>query len=134
MRTRDGLYYIMTGELFDGRKAAEMGLVNEAVPKEKLRERVRELADVLLEKSPAVLKGADPVCYAVAFPVTQGPCLFHDYALGISCPAATGRKAGLFIVPLHAIYEAGLTERIMRMGFQQAQQTISLERTWPINP
>jgi trans-feruloyl-CoA hydratase/vanillin synthase len=58
IRTRDALYYIMTGELFDGRKAAEMGLVNEAVPKEKLRERVRELADVLLEKSPAVLKGA----------------------------------------------------------------------------
>jgi feruloyl-CoA hydratase/lyase len=58
MKTRDALYYILTGELFDGRKAAEMGLVNEAVPKEKLRERVRELADVLLEKSPAVLKGA----------------------------------------------------------------------------
>ena len=58
IRTRDALYYIMTGELFDGRKAAEMGLVNEAVPKEKLRERVRELADVLLKKSPAVLKGA----------------------------------------------------------------------------
>lgn len=58
MRTRDGLYYIMTGELFDGRKAAEMGLVNEAVPKEQLRGRVRQLADVLLQKSPAVLKGA----------------------------------------------------------------------------
>ncbi len=58
MRTRDGLYYVMTGELFDGRKAAEMGLVNEAVPLSKLRERVRELADVLLEKSPEVLKAA----------------------------------------------------------------------------
>jgi trans-feruloyl-CoA hydratase/vanillin synthase len=58
MRTRDGLYYVMTGELFDGRKAAEMGLVNEAVPKDKLRERVRELADVLLQKSPEVLKAA----------------------------------------------------------------------------
>ena len=56
MRSRDALYYIMTGQLFDGRKAAEMGLVNEAVPKEKLRERVRELADVLLEKSPDVMK------------------------------------------------------------------------------
>jgi trans-feruloyl-CoA hydratase/vanillin synthase len=33
-----------------------MDLVNEAVPKEKLRERVRELADILLEKNPAVLK------------------------------------------------------------------------------
>jgi trans-feruloyl-CoA hydratase/vanillin synthase len=58
MHSRDALYYIMTGELFDGRKAAEMGLVNEAVPSEKLRDRVRELADVLLQKSPAVLKGA----------------------------------------------------------------------------
>jgi trans-feruloyl-CoA hydratase/vanillin synthase len=48
----------MTGQLFDGRKAAEIGLGNEVVPKEKLRERVRELADVLLEKRPAVLKGA----------------------------------------------------------------------------
>jgi len=58
VRSRDALYYIMTGELFDGRKAAEMGLVNEAVPLVKLRERVRQIADVLLEKSPAVLKGA----------------------------------------------------------------------------
>jgi feruloyl-CoA hydratase/lyase len=58
IRSRDALYYIMTGELFSGRKAAEMGLVNEAVPLVKLRERVRQLADVLLEKSPAVLKGA----------------------------------------------------------------------------
>ena len=37
MRHRDALYYIMTGELFDGRKAAEMGLVNEAVPLAELR-------------------------------------------------------------------------------------------------
>jgi feruloyl-CoA hydratase/lyase len=58
MRSRDALYYIMTGELFDGRKAADMGLVNEAVPQEKLRERVRELADTLLQKSPEVLKAA----------------------------------------------------------------------------
>jgi trans-feruloyl-CoA hydratase/vanillin synthase len=58
MRYRDAIYYIMTGELFDGKKAAEMGLVNEAVPLEKLRDRVRELADVLLQKSPEVLKAA----------------------------------------------------------------------------
>ena len=35
-------------ELFTGRKAAEMGLVNEAVPREKLRERVRQLADLVV--------------------------------------------------------------------------------------
>jgi trans-feruloyl-CoA hydratase/vanillin synthase len=58
MPSRAALYYIMTGELFDGRKAAELGLVTEAVPREKLRERVRAIADVLLEKGPEVVKGA----------------------------------------------------------------------------
>ena len=58
MRHRDALYYVMTGLTFDGRKAAAMGLVNEAVPKARLRERTRELADVLLQKDPAVLKAA----------------------------------------------------------------------------
>lgn len=58
MRHRDALYYIMTGELFDGRKAADMGLVNEAVPAARLEARVRAIADVLLEKNPVTLKAA----------------------------------------------------------------------------
>ena len=48
----------MTGETFDGRKAAAMGLVNEAVPLSGLRERTRGLAKVLLEKNPATLRAA----------------------------------------------------------------------------
>jgi trans-feruloyl-CoA hydratase/vanillin synthase len=55
---RDALYYIMTGETFDGTRAAAMGLVNEAVPRARLRERTTELAKVLLEKNPGVLKAA----------------------------------------------------------------------------
>ena len=35
---RQSLYYIMTGKTFDGRKAAEMGLVNESVPLAQLRQ------------------------------------------------------------------------------------------------
>jgi feruloyl-CoA hydratase/lyase len=58
MSHRNALYYIMTGLPFSGRKAAEMGLVNEAVPLAQLRSRVRALADLLLEKNPAVLKAA----------------------------------------------------------------------------
>ena len=58
MSTRNGLYYVMTGKLFDGRKAAAMGLVNESVPLAELRQRTRELCDVLLEKDPHVLKAA----------------------------------------------------------------------------
>ncbi len=58
MNQSDALYYIMTGETFDGAKAARMGLVNEAVPKDKLRERVRALARTLLAKNPTVLRAA----------------------------------------------------------------------------
>jgi trans-feruloyl-CoA hydratase/vanillin synthase len=55
---RKALYYIMTGEQFDGRVAAEMGLVNEAVPLEQLVARTRTLAKILLEKNPTVLRAA----------------------------------------------------------------------------
>ncbi len=58
MRHRDALYHIMTGELFDGRKAAQMGLVNEAVPRVRLTARVRQIADTLIEKNPVTLKAA----------------------------------------------------------------------------
>lgn len=55
---RDALYYVMTGEPFDGKRAAEMRLVNESVPLAKLRERTRELAKTLLGKNPTVLRAA----------------------------------------------------------------------------
>ncbi len=58
MARRDALYYIMTGETFDGRRAAEMRLVNEAVPRARLRERTSALAKTLLEKNPTVLRQA----------------------------------------------------------------------------
>lgn len=58
MNQADCLYYIMTGETFDGKKAKEMGLVNEAVPADKLRERTVELAKILMEKNPIVLNAA----------------------------------------------------------------------------
>jgi trans-feruloyl-CoA hydratase/vanillin synthase len=58
MSQRDCLYYIMTGETFDGRKAAGMGLVNEAVPLKDLRARTKALAQILMEKNPTVLRAA----------------------------------------------------------------------------
>jgi trans-feruloyl-CoA hydratase/vanillin synthase len=58
MGFRDAMYYTMTGETFDGNRAAAMGLVNEAVPLARLKDRTRELAQVLLEKNPTVLRGA----------------------------------------------------------------------------
>lgn len=56
--TRDAMYYIMTGESFDGRKAAELRLVNEAVPLAELRGRTVELAKRLSGLSQWVVRGA----------------------------------------------------------------------------
>jgi trans-feruloyl-CoA hydratase/vanillin synthase len=55
---RQALYLVMTGENFDGRRAAELGLVNEAVPADRLTSRTAELARVLLGKNPTVLRQA----------------------------------------------------------------------------
>lgn len=55
---RESLYYIMTGKTFDGRKAAQMGLVNRSVPLAELHDAVLELAADLLDKNPVVLRAA----------------------------------------------------------------------------
>ncbi|REE07389.1 vanillin synthase /trans-feruloyl-CoA hydratase [Paraburkholderia sp. BL27I4N3] len=55
---RQALYYIMTGETFNGAQAAAMGLVNRSVPRAELRATTQELAAKLLEKNPVVLRAA----------------------------------------------------------------------------
>lgn len=55
---RRAMYHALTGESIDGRTAAEWGLVNEALPREKLAERVTAVAKTLLEKNPVALKAA----------------------------------------------------------------------------
>lgn len=55
---REAMYHALTGELIDAKKAAEWNLINEAVPTERLRDRVSEVAKVLLEKNPVALKAA----------------------------------------------------------------------------
>ncbi len=58
MNHRDSLYYIMTGDPFDGKKAAEMGLVNRSVPLAELRAETEALARKLLSKNPTILRHA----------------------------------------------------------------------------
>ncbi len=53
---RKAMYHALTGEAVDGRTAAEWGLVNEALPLARLKERVTEVANVLLEKNAVALK------------------------------------------------------------------------------
>lgn len=55
---RQSLYYIMTGDTFTGKQAAEMGLVNSSVPRAELKAAVIALAEKLLDKNPVVLRAA----------------------------------------------------------------------------
>lgn len=55
---RRAMYHALTGETIDGRTAAEWGLVNEALPRERLEERVTAVARTLLAKNPVALKAA----------------------------------------------------------------------------
>ncbi len=55
---RRALHYIMTGDTFTGAEAADMGLVNKAVPLAELRDATIELAKKLLEKNPVVMRAA----------------------------------------------------------------------------
>jgi len=58
MGYRMALEYIMTGKTFTGAEAAEMGVVNRAVPAGTLRNKTIELANCLLEKNPVALRAA----------------------------------------------------------------------------
>jgi trans-feruloyl-CoA hydratase/vanillin synthase len=64
---RDGMYYALTGDTFDGRKAAEIGFVNFSVPKAKLRDETIKLAKKMMEKSPAVVRYTKEALRAVRF-------------------------------------------------------------------
>lgn len=56
MPFRDALYYSLTGDRFDGKKAAELRFANFAVPRSQLRQATLEVAAKLKEKEPWVLR------------------------------------------------------------------------------
>ena len=64
---RDGMYYALTGDTFDGKKAKEIGFVNFSFPKAKLKAETVKLARKLMEKSPAVLRYTKEALRAVRF-------------------------------------------------------------------
>jgi trans-feruloyl-CoA hydratase/vanillin synthase len=62
---RDALFYAMTGLPFDGKKAAEIRLVNYAVPAARLREETVSLAKLLMDKNPTTLRATKEAVRAV---------------------------------------------------------------------
>jgi feruloyl-CoA hydratase/lyase len=62
---RHALYYAVTGESFDGKRAVEIGLANFAVPKERLREETLKLAHKLMKLNPGVVRHTKEAMRAV---------------------------------------------------------------------
>jgi len=56
LRVRDAVYYILTGDTFDGKRAAEIGFVTYSVPKEKLQDEVDKLVAKLCQKDALALR------------------------------------------------------------------------------
>lgn len=97
MNLRDAMYYSITGETFDGRRAAEMGLVNEAVPADRLRARVVEIAELLKTKNPTIVRRTKETIRNIRH---MGWAEAQDYidakeAMALSSDPERGREQGL---------------------------------------
>jgi trans-feruloyl-CoA hydratase/vanillin synthase len=93
---RHAMYHAMVGENVDGKRAAEWGLVNEALPLARLKDRVTEVANSLLEKNPVALKAAKDAIRRVS---VMGYDEAEDYLVRAQEAAnsfdGTGRKEGI---------------------------------------
>ena len=67
LNLRDGMYYALTGDTFDGKKAKDMGFINFSFPRNELKQETIKLALKLMEKSPAVLRYTKEALRAVRF-------------------------------------------------------------------
>lgn len=56
MSFRDAMHYAVSGETFDGKKAAELRFVTFAVPREELRQATIDYARMLMAKNPAAVR------------------------------------------------------------------------------
>jgi len=107
---RDAMWYTITGETFDGRKAAEMRLVNESVPLARLKDRTREVAEILLQKNLKTVKAAKDAVRRVAEMTYENA---EDYLIRAQEAAnfldpSEGRKEGIRQFIEEKSYKPGL--------------------------
>jgi trans-feruloyl-CoA hydratase/vanillin synthase len=96
MSMRDAMYHALTGEPIDGKTAAAWKLVNEAVPLARLKDRVTEVAAILLKKNPVALKATKDAVRRVSEMTYENA---EDYLVRAQEAAnsfdADGRKEGI---------------------------------------
>jgi trans-feruloyl-CoA hydratase/vanillin synthase len=66
MLPRQALYYILTGDPFDGERAEQIGLVTMSVPRAELHDKMLEVAGKLLQKNPLALRACKEAFKAVS--------------------------------------------------------------------
>jgi trans-feruloyl-CoA hydratase/vanillin synthase len=67
MNYRNAIYYAVTGDPFNGKRAADIGYVNYSVPKSKLKAETIKLAKKLMAKSPMAMRYTKECVRAVRF-------------------------------------------------------------------
>ncbi len=108
---RDAMYYILTGEPFDGKRASEMRLVTSSVPREQLRDETLKLARILLQKNPHALRAAKEVykhCKTMDYAQAEDYMSAKSTALRFTDPER-GREKGLQQFLDDKSYRPGLT-------------------------
>ena len=73
---RDAMYYSVTCDTFDGKKAEEIRFVNKSVPLKDLRKETMALAKKLMEKSPEAVRYTKEAVRAVR---SMSPDVAYDY-------------------------------------------------------
>jgi trans-feruloyl-CoA hydratase/vanillin synthase len=109
---RDAMNYILTGDPFDGKKAAEMRLVTWAVPRERLREETVALAHKLMKKNPHALRAAKEVykaCKSMDFWQAEDYLSAKSVALRATDPER-GREQGITQFVDQKRYRPGFSE------------------------
>ncbi|RGE18951.1 p-hydroxycinnamoyl CoA hydratase/lyase [Leucobacter sp. wl10] len=97
MGYRDALYYALTGKPFDGKRAKEVGLVNDSVPRDQLDAAVAELTGTLLALNPHTVRATKE---ALRHSATMNYEQATDYLAAKSAQLSArdpeqGRKKGL---------------------------------------
>ena len=67
MNFRNAMYYAVTGDPFNGKRAADIGYVNYSVPKAKLKAETVKLAKKLMEKNPTAMRYTKEAIRSVRF-------------------------------------------------------------------
>ncbi len=93
----EAMKLILSGELIDAAEAAEIGLVEEAVPPEALDDRVDDLAGRIAEHSPLALARAKEAIQAAAEqPLSQGLDYESELFVGLFASADTNEGIDAF--------------------------------------